>query len=137
MALGQLIGVLVVESTEEVAFTAEDEAVLSVVAVLVGNAIEIERIRDRAAEVRSVRPGSPARSQSLQFALRVRYFEVDGSTFLDGDYLIKGVAGGCSGLCFDSTRRRAGSSSPIGRSVSIPPSNCRSFETISRIASSC
>jgi adenylate cyclase len=93
MALGQLMGVLVVESTDEVAFTAGDEALLSVVAALVGNAIEIERVRDRGEEARSVRPGSPAPRPSLERALRVRYFEVDGSTFLDGDYLIKGVAG--------------------------------------------
>jgi adenylate cyclase len=92
MALGQLMGVLVVESTEQVAFTASDEALLSVVAALIGNAIEIERVRDRE-EVRSIRPGSPDRPHSRQPALRVRYFEVDGSAFLDGDYLIKGVAG--------------------------------------------
>jgi adenylate cyclase len=92
MALGQLMGVLVVESIEQVAFTASDEALLCVVAALIGNAIEIERVRDRE-EVRSVRPGSPDRPQGRQQALRVRYFEVDGSTFLDGDYLIKGVAG--------------------------------------------
>jgi adenylate cyclase len=93
MALGQLMGVLVVESTEQVAFTASDEALLSVVAALVGNAIEIERVRDRGAEVGSARPGSSTRRQGSERSLRVRYFEVDGSTFLDGDYLIKGVAG--------------------------------------------
>jgi adenylate cyclase len=93
MALGQLIGVLLVESTEQVAFTAGDEALLSVLAALVGNAIEIERVRDRTADVGSARQGSPARPPSSERSVRVRHFEVDGSTFLDGDYLIKGVAG--------------------------------------------
>ena len=41
-------------------------------------------------------PSSRARDSSLQpgiAANRVRFFTVDGSTFLDGEYLIKGVAG--------------------------------------------
>ena len=47
LALGQLVGVLVVESTDPVAFTAADEATLTVVASLVASAVEAERSRDR------------------------------------------------------------------------------------------
>jgi hypothetical protein len=95
MVLGQLVGVLVIESETKVAFRVEDEALLAVVATLVASAIEIDWAHERAAgdagdgEVTSrpaVVPPSPA-------STRVRFFAVDGSTFLDGDYLIKGVAG--------------------------------------------
>ena len=93
MAMGQLVGVVVVESTRPVAFTAADEAVLAVVASLLASAVEAERNDDRA----------ESEADDVAHALeehppdgpptRVRFFDVDGSTFLDGDYLIKGVAG--------------------------------------------
>ena len=89
---GALVAVLVVESTRAVAFTAGDEAVLSVVASLVASAIEAERAREFADERTDI-PTAPAPQPPAGPATRVRFFEVDGSTFLDGDYLIKGVAG--------------------------------------------
>ena len=91
LALGSLVGVLVVESTTAAAFTEEDEAVLSVVAALIAGAVEVERAQeadgggDRAP---TRRPAAPEGALH-----QVRYFAVDGSTFLDGEYLIKGVAG--------------------------------------------
>jgi hypothetical protein len=92
MALGQLVGVLVVESERQAAFSEDDEALLTVVASLVGNAIEIERERERRTEPAPI--GSAPRGQAgIGRSTRVRYFAIDGSTFLDGDYLIKGVAG--------------------------------------------
>lgn len=94
MALGQLVGVLVVESSEQLAFTEEDESLLTVVASLVGNAIEIERARERAADAPVAgRPEAAAPVAPAGTPTRVRFFPVDGSTFLEGDYLIKGVAG--------------------------------------------
>src|SRR5207248_1920725 len=57
MALGQLVGVLGVDSREEVAFGPEDEALLTVVASMVGNAIEIERVAS--ALPRPARAGPP------------------------------------------------------------------------------
>jgi predicted pyridoxine 5'-phosphate oxidase superfamily flavin-nucleotide-binding protein len=93
-ALGRLVGVVMVESSLPVAFGETDEATLLVVASLVGNAIEVSRAHERAAEVSSTgaRPVRAARDPSTP-TTRVRFFAVDGSTFLDGDYLIKGVAG--------------------------------------------
>jgi adenylate cyclase len=95
MVLGQVVGVLTVESDQVVAFTAADEAVLSVVAALVGQAIELERGQERAAA--SAEPagaGSPEPEAVVGGpAAHVRFYAADGSTFLDGDYLIKGVAG--------------------------------------------
>jgi hypothetical protein len=61
----------------------------------VASAIEIDWAHERAAgdagaaehlTRAAMAPPSPATT-------RVRFFAVDGSTFLDGDYLIKGVAG--------------------------------------------
>lgn len=91
VARGELIAVLVVESTHPVAFTAADENVLSVVAALIASAVEAERTRDRADDAASA-PVTTIPSPAGPVT-RVRFFEVDGSTFLDGDYLIKGVAG--------------------------------------------
>lgn len=92
MALGQLLGVLAVESPRPVAFGPADEAALQVVATLVASALEAERAQDRLAspEPGAVTPPAPLATGP---ATRVRFYEVDGSTFLDGEYLIKGVAG--------------------------------------------
>jgi adenylate cyclase len=91
VALGQVVGVLLVESLEHVRFTVGDQASLSVLASVVANAIEAERLRERSEE-----PG-PARGvsepETSAATTHVRFFAVDGSTFLDGEYLIKGVAG--------------------------------------------
>ncbi len=94
MAMGQLVGVLVAESPEPVAFDESDEAVLGVVASLVAGAVEGERARPpgaAGAPSRARRSVGPAAGAAR--TAHVRYFPVDGSTFIDGDYLIKGVAG--------------------------------------------
>jgi adenylate cyclase len=92
VALGELLGVLMVESDRAVAFDEEDETLLGVVASFVASAIEIDRSREKeapAAQARGAAPPVPVAGK----ATVVRYFAVDGSTFLDGDYLIRGVAG--------------------------------------------
>jgi hypothetical protein len=95
MVLGQLVGVLVVESARRLAFDADDESLLVVVATMVASAIEIDWAHERADDAAPARPpthgATPATNPTA--CTRVRYFAVDGSTFLDGDYLIKGVAG--------------------------------------------
>jgi adenylate cyclase len=95
MALGQLVGVLTVESRETVAFGAADEAILGVVASILANAIEVHRAReqDAAPDPGPVAPGPAVVAGDGDGATRVRFFPVDGSVFLDGEYLIKGVAG--------------------------------------------
>lgn len=96
MALGQLMGVVVVESRRPVAFTSADEAVLTVVASLVANAIEAERGRELTTEVVAAElesPRAPDEETTTGPRSALRFFPTDGSTFLDGDYLIKGVAG--------------------------------------------
>ena len=91
MALGELVGVLLVESRDRVAFGADDEDVLTSVASMVATAINLQRAQDQAAEQPREAPRKPG-PQSTS-STHVRYFEVDGSTFVDNDYLIKGVAG--------------------------------------------
>ncbi len=94
MAAGQLVGVLVVESPQLIAFDETDEALLAVVGSLVANAIELQHARDPADDDAAARADlAAAPTHPSNPPTRVRYFPVDGSTFLDGDYLIKGVAG--------------------------------------------
>ncbi len=61
MVLGQLVGVLAIESTQRLAFGPEDEALLTVLATLVASAIEIDWAQDRAPES----PREPAARRTL------------------------------------------------------------------------
>ena len=88
---GELVGVLAVEALASALYTDADEAALTVVASVVANAIETIRAEERAATAAAA-PPVPARPESGRVT-HVRFFAVDGSTFLDGDYVIKGVAG--------------------------------------------
>jgi predicted pyridoxine 5'-phosphate oxidase superfamily flavin-nucleotide-binding protein len=93
MAMGHLIGVLVAESSDVVAFDETDEATLGVVATLVAGAVEGERARSTRSASSAASSARPAHPDPGARTTRLRYFPVDGSTFIDGDYLIKGVAG--------------------------------------------
>jgi len=65
-----------------------------VIASVVANAIEAERAREPSDDSETVAPrGTHADADDATPSTHVRFFAVDGSTFLDGDYLIKGVAG--------------------------------------------
>ena len=96
MVLGQLVGIVAIESERRLAFGAEDELLLTVAATLIASAIEIDSANERTSadrpdEAAMLRARTPtARSTD---ATLVRFFAVDGSTFLNGEYLIKGVAG--------------------------------------------
>ena len=92
LAMGQLVGVLVTESRRPAAFTDIDEAALTMVASIVAVAVEAVRAEERVAAATSPAPAAAGVNRGGRLT-RVRFFEVDGSTFLDGDYLIKGVAG--------------------------------------------
>jgi adenylate cyclase len=78
-----------VESPLVVAFDDDDEAVLTMVALLVAQMADSER-----AEVEMPQQPHPSREPGVGAnEVHVRFFEQDGSVFLDGDYLIRGVAG--------------------------------------------
>jgi len=97
MVANRLLGVLAMESEQLGAFTAVDESLLAVVAHVVAGAIELNRVTGGTpAPSLATQPdhgagsGEHARSASVA---TIRYFTTDGSTFVDGEYLIKGVAG--------------------------------------------
>lgn len=93
--MGRTVGVLTVESAQLGAFTADDERVLTVVAHLVANAIELDRV----GAPPTASPDTPPTTTEAPVApalgrpCTVKFFAADGSTFVDGEYLIKGVAG--------------------------------------------
>lgn len=93
MALGQLVGVLAVEARRTHQYEDVDEASLQVVASLFATTVEAIRAEERAIEAGAVRAAAAPAVQPIEATTHVRFFGVDGSTFLDGDYLIKGVAG--------------------------------------------
>jgi len=92
MALGQLVGVISVEAIRKHQYHEVDESSLQVVASLFASTVEAIRAEERAVEAGAVRPVAAVPVEAA-FTTHVRFFGVDGSTFLDGDYLIKGVAG--------------------------------------------
>jgi adenylate cyclase len=94
MALGQLVGVLAVESPRWVAFSEVDEAALAMVATVVANAVEAARAEEGVDVAPAARSAEPVAADEVpDEAVLVRFFDADGSVFLDSDYLIKGVAG--------------------------------------------
>jgi adenylate cyclase len=95
IALGRSVGVLAVESERMGAFSQDDEDVLSVVAHVIAAGILLDRIDTRQPSVGVPQPPR-RRAQTSKTPARittVRFFASDGSTFLDDQYLIKGVAG--------------------------------------------
>jgi adenylate cyclase len=97
MVANRLLGVLVVESEQLGAFTAVDENLLTVVAHVIASAIELDRVAGRTGPPLLTAPPNPGaedlkRAESVS-AATFRYFPADGSTFIDSEYLIKGVAG--------------------------------------------
>ena len=74
-------------------FSQQDAALLGTLASLLASSVQTARNGVRTAGAVSSTGVNDAASPVGAPALRVRHFTVDGSTFLDGEYLIKGVAG--------------------------------------------
>lgn len=94
IAFGELVGVLMVETTEALAYDAVDEAHLLAVASVLAHALEAER-SDEQGEALAASGGDESGPTTVTAGreVRVRHYQVDGSVFFDGDYLIRGVAG--------------------------------------------
>jgi len=97
LVASRLLGVLVVESEQLAAFTEVDENLLTVVAHVIGSAIELDRVASGTGSPATSGLPAPgvkeaARAASAPVAC-LRYFPADGSTFIGSEYLIKGVAG--------------------------------------------
>jgi adenylate cyclase len=96
VAAGSIIGVLVVDSPTVAAFGAADEGVLGVAAALIANAVVAVRSIDVEGEVPDVPVAAgapPGRRPADGRRLNVRFYPSDGSVFVDGEYLVKGVPG--------------------------------------------
>ncbi|HEY0846971.1 MAG TPA: GAF domain-containing protein [Noviherbaspirillum sp.] len=91
MAAQRLLGVLYVESPQDLRFTYDDEDALVTLAGQLGMAIHIlQGVADAADECL---PAATASAPPAGAPLPVRHFRGNDSIFLGDDYLIKGVAG--------------------------------------------
>jgi predicted pyridoxine 5'-phosphate oxidase superfamily flavin-nucleotide-binding protein len=92
---GQLLGVLYVESPQDLRFSWDDEDALVALAAQVAALARGYLVCADASENEVQVPALPTRAGPAPSAapLRVRHYEADGSVFLEDDYLIKGVAG--------------------------------------------
>jgi len=88
---GCTVGVLFVESPEDVRFNWEDEDALAAIASQLGTTIALlQQAADHTEEAPpAVKRDAPPRGTPLA----VRHFPIDNSVFVGNDYLIKGVAG--------------------------------------------
>jgi putative methionine-R-sulfoxide reductase with GAF domain len=86
---GVLHGVLFAESPDRFAFTAEDEAALTLIGTQLAASL---RLADTDAEPAAPAEAPPAPSPAGP-ELQVRAFAFDDSVFIGDDYIIKGVAG--------------------------------------------
>ncbi|WP_353474333.1 GAF domain-containing protein [Salipiger sp. H15] len=90
MSRGVLTGVLFVESPERLAFREEDEAALRILAAQAATALRASEQEAAAAEPGRLRP-RPLPAPGRQ--VRVLHHGYDDSVFVDGVYIVKGVAG--------------------------------------------
>jgi adenylate cyclase len=96
-ACQRLLGVLYVESTEDLRFGYDDEDAIAALATQLGTMICLlqgaaDEPADSPRDAAPIAPAAPAQSQQGT-PLVVRHFAGSDSIFLDEDYLIKGVAG--------------------------------------------
>jgi adenylate cyclase len=90
---GRMLGVLFVESTQELQFNWEDEDALVAIAGHLGAAIELLQANADAVEAAAA-PAAPAKAPPAVLPpLLVKHFAANDSIFLGDAYLIKGVAG--------------------------------------------
>jgi adenylate cyclase len=105
---GQLLGVLCLQSEVAGRFTARDESAVNVAARQIGLSLALLRfshdrdpmiVAEIKPEVASPPPEAPPQTATLSApasagaSTQVRYYPADDSVFVDGEYVIKGVAG--------------------------------------------
>jgi len=86
----RLLGVLCVESPQDLAFSYDDEDALVALACLVGTTAAALQQNADSAPLEKVLPGAPAPQGAV---VEVRHYRSNHSVFVGSDYLIKGVAG--------------------------------------------
>jgi adenylate cyclase len=88
---GRLLGVLYVESPEDLRFGYDDEDALVAIAAQIGMAIHVlQQTAETQDDVPSPAPGKVAAEGA---PVIIRHYAADDSVFVGDDYLIKGVAG--------------------------------------------
>jgi hypothetical protein len=92
LSAGQVLGVLFVESTEELRFTFEDEDALVAIAGHLGAAIDLLRL-DAGESAQAAAASAPPPCPVAPGLVQVRRYRSNNSIFLNDSYLIKGVAG--------------------------------------------
>lgn len=90
VSAGRLLGVLFVESPQDLAFGYEDEDALVAIAGQLGAAVDLLQAQETAEPPVSQPPAPAARHGA---SMVVRHFAANDSVFLGETYLIKGVAG--------------------------------------------
>lgn len=91
MSAGRLMGVLFVESPNELQFNYEDEDVLIAMAGHLGAAIDLMQATTDSTEV-ALAIGQP-RVSATGTPLQLRRYSANDSVFINDTYLVKGVAG--------------------------------------------
>ncbi|MDP1529671.1 GAF domain-containing protein [Rhodoferax sp.] len=90
MASGRLLGVLYAESEQKLRFTYEDEDALMAITGQLGFAMQLF---EQNSESGDDQPDAPEAIVSSGAEVMVKIYPADNSVFVDGEYLIKGVAG--------------------------------------------
>jgi adenylate cyclase len=90
VAGGRLQGVLAVESRARLAFSSYDEAALTIVARHIATALALSEMLSR--EPQGIDSPPPLRTMPGK-TFKVVHHAFDDSVFIDGEYMIKGVAG--------------------------------------------
>lgn len=90
VSAGRLLGVVFVESPQDMRFGFEDEDVLVTMAGHLGAAIDLVQSNAEPQEAVAAELPAPVAQGS---ALQVRHYRANDSIFIGDDYLIKGVAG--------------------------------------------
>jgi len=92
----QLLGVLFLESENNMQFEADTQALISTIANHLGSAIPLCLDDSQLQIATNITPETKSKSSSTRDKnkiVKVRHFKADNSIFLNSDYLIKGVAG--------------------------------------------
>ncbi len=85
------LGILFVESAEDLRFSYDDEDALSTVAAQLGTVIQMLQSAGQSSDQPA--RGTAGRSEMQGAVVTIRHYALDDSVFIDQDYLIKGVAG--------------------------------------------
>lgn len=94
IAQGKFVGVLFLESTERFTFRHRDEEALGVVAAHLAVALAfLSDERERAETTRHEAPNLEAGGTRDSRRISVRFYQRDGSLFVNDEYLIRGVPG--------------------------------------------